>query len=85
MATVAAFGVSAFFSSTFGASSFASTATGAEPAGLAASVSIKHTTAPTATASPSSAFSVMIPLASAGNSSVALSESTSAMAWSFST
>jgi hypothetical protein len=37
----------------------------------------------TATASPSSAFNVIIPLASAGNSRVALSESTSAIAWSF--
>mgnify|MGYP000087055533 CR=1 FL=1 len=60
-------------------------ATGAEPDGFAASVSIKQTTAPTATASPSSALSVITPLASAGNSKVALSESTSAMAWSFST
>jgi hypothetical protein len=38
-----------------------------EPSGLAPSVSIKQTTAPTATASPSSAFNVIIPLASAGN------------------
>jgi hypothetical protein len=56
---------------------------GAEPDGLAAAVSIRQTTAPTATASPSSAFNVIIPLASAGNSR--LSESTSAIAWSFST
>ena len=66
---------SAFFSSTL-ASVFA----GASPAGFAALVSIKQTTAPTATASPSSAFSVIIPLSSAGNSNVALSESTSAIA-----
>ena len=50
------------------------------PSGLAAVVSIKQTTAPTATASPSSAFNVIIPLASAGSSSVALSLSTSAIA-----
>jgi hypothetical protein len=49
-----------------------------EPSGLAAAVSIKQI--PTATASPSSAFNVIIPLASAGNSRVALSESTSAIA-----
>jgi hypothetical protein len=52
-----------------------SAAAGAEPSGLAAAVSIKQTTASTATA----AFNVIIPLASAGNSRVALSESTSAM------
>ena len=50
------------------------------PSGLLASVSIKHTTAPTATASPSSALREIIPLASAGNSKVALSLSTSAIA-----
>ena len=53
--------------------------------GRSASVSIKQTTAPTATASPISACRVIIPLASAGSSKVALSESTSAIAWSFST
>ena len=48
------------------------------------SVSIKHTTAPTSTASPSSAFRVMIPLTSAGSSRVALSEiDFSKLAWSF--
>ena len=52
------------------------------PAGAFALVSIRHTTCPTFTASPSSAFSVMTPLASAGSSRVALSESTSATAWS---
>ncbi len=66
-----AFGASSFFSC-FGAS--------APPSGFAALVSIKHTTAPTATASPSSALRVMIPLASAGSSNVALSLSTSAIA-----
>jgi len=50
--------------------------------GAFASVSIKHTTCPTFTASPSSACNVIIPLASAGSSRVALSESTSATAWS---
>jgi hypothetical protein len=39
---------------------------------------------PTATASPSSALRVIIPLASAGNSNVALSESTTAIAPPFS-
>ena len=52
------------------------------PAGAFALVSIKHTTCPTFTASPSSACSVITPLASAGSSRVALSESTSATAWS---
>ena len=85
-ATGAAFGASTFFSSTFGASPFGLSDFWLSTAlGLAALVSIKQTTAPTATASPSDAFNVMIPLASAGNSSVALSESTSAIAWSFST
>ena len=74
VAVGAAFGTSTLFSS-FGASDF----TGASPAGFAALVSIKHTTAPTSTASPSSAFKVIIPLSSAGNSKVALSESTSAI------
>ena len=53
--------------------------------GAIASVSIKHTTCPTATASPSSAFKVITPLSSAGRSKVALSESNSAIVWSFST
>jgi hypothetical protein len=53
-----------------------------EPSGLAPSVSIKQTTAPTATASPFR-FQCDNPTASAGNSRVALSESTSAIAWSF--
>ena len=66
-----------------GASSIA--LAGLSPSGFTADVSIKQTTAPTATASPSSALRVIIPLISAGNSNVALSESTSAMAWSFST
>ena len=52
------------------------------PVGAFALVSIKHTTCPTFTASPSSACSVITPLASAGSSRVALSESTSATAWS---
>ena len=47
--------------------------------GLVALVSIKQTTCPTRTASPSSAFSVIIPLSSAGRSELTLSESTSAM------
>ena len=55
------------------------------PSGCEAVVSIRQTTEPTATASPSSALSVMVPLTSAGSSSVALSLSTSAMTWSFST
>ena len=64
----------------------ATTATGAAaPSGRAAEVSIKQTTCPTFTTSPSSAFKVIIPLCSAGSSNVALSESTSAIAWSFST
>ena len=83
--TGVAFTSSFFGASAFGASTFTSSLAGAEPLGLAALVSIKQTTEPTATASPSSALSVIIPLASAGNSNVALSESTSAMAWSFST
>ena len=45
-----------------------------------ASVSIRQTTCPTSTESPSSAFKVITPLASAGKSRVALSESTSAIA-----
>ena len=53
---------------------------GSVPSGFEALVSIKQTTAPTCTASPSSAFRVMVPLSSAGSSSVALSLSTSAMA-----
>ena len=79
--------IGAALTSAFGASTaFASSFTVATPpSGFAAPVSIKQTTAPTATASPSSAFNVIIPLASAGNSNVALSESTSAIAWSFST
>jgi hypothetical protein len=64
----------------FGAVSAA--AAGAEPDGLAAAVSIRQTTVSTATASPSLQLNVIIPLASAGNSRVALSESTSAT-WSF--
>ena len=58
---------------------------GAASAGASASVSIRQTTAPTATASPSSALSVMVPAISAGSSRVALSLSTSAMAWSLKT
>ena len=76
-------GAAAFVSTTFGASTTgASTfATGAAlPSGRAAAVSIKQTTCPTFTTSPSSAFNVIIPLCSAGNSNVALSESTSAIA-----
>ena len=53
--------------------------------GAFAEVSIKHTTAPTSTASPSFALKVMTPLSSAGRSNVALSESNSAIVWSFST
>src|SRR5690606_300239 len=79
VAYVLASATAGFGASAFGASSFFS-ALGALPSGFAALVSIKQTTAPTATASPSSAFSVIIPLASAGSSSVALSLSTSAMA-----
>ena len=56
-----------------------------DPSGFSAAVSIKQTTAPTSTASPSSACKVIVPLSSAGNSKVALSESTSAIGWSFST
>ena len=41
-----------------------------ELSGFAALISIKQTTAPTATASPSSALRVIIPLISAGNSSI---------------
>ena len=47
--------------------------------GLVALVSIRQTTCPTRTASPSSAFNVITPLSSAGRSKVALSESTSAI------
>ena len=60
-------------SSTFFGSSISSTF------GAFAEVSIKHTTAPTSTASPSLAFRVITPLCSAGKSRVALSESTSAI------
>ncbi len=69
----------AFASSTTEALSTTS-AEDSKSAGLSAEVSIRHTTAPTATASPSSALSVIVPLSSAGSSSVALSESTSAIA-----
>ena len=55
------------------------------PAGRFASVSMIQHTSPTGTTSPSSTFNVMTPAISAGSSSVALSESTSAMGWSFST
>ena len=55
-------------------------AEGVEVAGRAAEVSIKQTTCPTFTTSPSAAFKEIIPLSSAGSSSVALSESTSAIA-----
>ena len=84
------FGAAVAFSSFTGAAAGVASAgfaaaTGALPAGFAADVSIKHTTCPTFTTSPSAAFNVMIPLSSAGSSSVALSESTSAIAWSFST
>ena len=48
--------------------------------GFEALVSIRQTIAPTSTASPTSALKVTVPLASAGNSKVALSLSTSAMA-----
>ena len=82
VAYVAAFG--ACFTSIFFASCFSSIF-GALLSCFAALVSIKQTTAPTATASPSSAFKVIIPLSSAGSSKVALSESTSAIGWSFST
>ena len=44
------------------------------------SVSMVQTTSPTLTASPSSAFRIIVPLTSAGSSRVALSESTSATA-----
>ena len=64
---------------------FGAAAGAAEPSGRGALVSIKHTTCPTSTTSPSSAFKVIIPDSSAGSSRVALSESTSATAWSFST
>ena len=50
-----------------------------------ADISIRQTTCPTFTTSPSSAFRVITPDCSAGSSSVALSESTSAIGWSFST
>ena len=50
------------------------------PFGGFASVSIRQQTSPTAIKSPSSAFNVITPAASAGNSKVALSESTSAIA-----
>ena len=75
----------AAFTSAFGGSATTGAATSAaalasKPAGFSAPVSIKHTTAPTATASPSSAFKVITPASSAGNSKVALSESTSAIA-----
>ena len=46
-------------------------------------VSIKQTTSPTDIESPSFAFRVIFPDASAGRSSVALSESNSAIVWSF--
>ncbi len=66
--------------STLGASVLTSAAFGAAvPSGFLPSISIKQTTDPTATASPSSAFKEIIPLSSAGNSNVALSESTSAI------
>ena len=68
-----------------GAGAGAAAAGALPPAGLGAAVSIKHTTCPTFTASPSSACNVITPAASAGSSRVALSESTSAIAWSFST
>jgi len=67
----------------FGVSSLAGVES--SPSGFVALVSIRQTTAPTSTASPSSALRVIVPLTSAGSSSVALSLSTSAMAWSFST
>ena len=70
----------AFTSSFFTSGAFSTAGAVAAPFGLAAAVSIRQTTCPTATASPSSALSVIIPLASAGNSKVALSESTSAIA-----
>ena len=57
----------------------------APPSGAAADVSMRHTTWPTATVVPGSTKISMTPAASAGSSSVALSESTSAIAWSFST
>ena len=78
-------GASFFVSAFFGASSFFSFdfssafSEESSPPGFLASVSIIQTTSPTATTSPSSAFKVMMPLASAGNSSVALSLSTSAI------
>ncbi|MDN8932272.1 hypothetical protein Q0Q56_14140, partial [Staphylococcus aureus] len=62
-----------FFGSSLGASALTSSLAGAAPSGFAAVVSINTTTCPTCTVSPSSAFNVMIPLASAGNSRVALS------------
>ena len=64
------------FSTTAGASFLAGASAGrASPLGLP-SVSIRQTTWPTATASPSSALNVIVPLSSAGSSKVALSEST---------
>jgi hypothetical protein len=78
------FAGSAFFASTGAATTAGETVESAvvdsNPAGFSAEVSIKHTTAPTATASPSSALRVIVPLSSAGSSSVALSESISAIA-----
>ena len=70
----------AFTSSFFTSGAFSTAGAVVAPFGLAAAVSIRQTICPTATASPSSALSVIIPLASAGNSNVALSESTSAIA-----
>ena len=52
----------------------------AVPDGLSAAVSIIQTTWPTSTTSPSSALKEIMPASYAGNSSVALSESTSAIA-----
>ena len=68
------------FDSSLGAGASFFTSVSLPPEGFSALVSIKHTTCPTATASPSSALRVIVPLASAGNSKVALSLSTSAMA-----
>ena len=50
-----------------------------------ADVSIVQTTSPTETVTFSSTRMLIIPLSSAGSSKVALSESISAIAWSFST
>ena len=84
-ATGAGAGAGAATGAGAGAGTAAAGAGALPPAGLGAAVSIKHTTCPTFTASPSSACNVITPAASAGSSRVALSESTSAIAWSFST